>query len=132
MKGYIVNIEKETKENSFFRRVLFTANHSQLVLMSLKPKEEIGEEVHDNLDQFFRFEEGEGRVIIEGEEFPIGDGFAVVIPAGTKHNVVNTSSETSLKLYTIYSPPNHQDGTIHKTKEEAESAEEHFDGKTSF
>ena len=132
MKGYLVNIEKETKENSFFRRVLFTANHSQLVLMSLKPKEEIGEEVHDNLDQFFRFEEGEGKVIIEGEEFPIEDGFAVVIPAGTKHNVVNTSSETSLKLYTIYSPPNHQNGTIHETKEEAESAEEHFDGKTSF
>ena len=132
MKGYIVNIEKETKENSFFRKALFTAHYSQLVLMSLKPKEEIGEEVHDNLDQFLRFEEGEGKVVIEGEEFSIEDGFAVVIPAGTKHNVINTSSETPLKLYTIYSPPNHQDGTIHKTKEEAESSEEHFDGKTSF
>lgn len=132
MKGYIVNIEKETRENNFFRKVLFTNHHSQLVLMSLKPKEEIGEEVHDNLDQFFRFEEGEGKVVIEGEEFLIEDGFAAVIPAGTKHNVINTSSETPLKLYTIYSPPNHQDGTIHKTKEEAESSEEHFDGKTSF
>lgn len=132
MKGYIVNIEKETKENNFFRKVLFTAHHSQLVLMSLKPKEEIGEEVHDNLDQFFRFEEGEGKVVIEGGEFPIEDGFAIVIPAGIKHNVINTSSEMPLKLYTIYSPPNHQDGTIHKTKEAAESSEEHFDGKTSF
>ena len=131
-KGYVINIEEATKENDNFRRVLYTAKHSQLVLMSLKTGEEIGEEVHNNLDQFFRFEEGEGKVVIEGEEFQIEDGFAVVIPAGTKHNIINTSSEMPLKLYTIYSPPNHRDGTIHKTKEEAESSEEHFDGKTSF
>jgi len=131
-KGFVINIEEATKENDNFRRVLYTAKHSQLVLMSLKPGEEIGEEVHNNLDQFFRFEEGEGKVVIEGEEFQIKDGFAVVIPAGTKHNIINTSSEMPLKLYTIYSPPNHQDGTIHKTKEEAESSEEHFDGLTSF
>ncbi len=132
MKGFITNIEKDTENNDFFRKVIFTAKHSQLVLMSLKPGEEIGEEVHDNLDQFFRFEEGEGRVVIEGEKFPVGDGFALVVPAGTKHNIINTSSDKPLKLYTIYSPPNHQDGTIHKTREEAETSEEHFDGKTSF
>ncbi len=132
MKGYIVNIEKETKENSFFRKVLYTAKHSQLVLMSLKPGEEIGEEVHNNLDQFFRFEKGEGKMVLEGEEFNVKNGFAIVVPAGTKHNIINTSFEEPLKLYTIYSPPNHRDGTIHKTKEEAEASEEHFDGKTSF
>jgi len=132
MKGFIVNIEKESENNDFFRKVIFTAKYSQLVLMSLKPNEEIGEEVHDNLDQFFRFEQGEGKVVIEGEEFPVADGFATVIPAGTKHNIINTSSEKPLKLYTIYSPANHQDATIHQTKEEAEASEEHFDGKTSF
>ncbi len=132
MRGFITNIEKDTEGNNYFRKVIFTAKYSQLVLMSLKPEEEIGEEVHDNLDQFFRFEDGEGKAIIEGEEFQVGDGFAVVIPAGTKHNIINTSSEKPLKLYTIYSPPNHQDGTIHQTKEEAEASEEHFDGKTSF
>ena len=131
-KGYVINIEEATKENDNFRRVLYTAKHSQLVLMNLKPGEEIGEEVHDNLDQFFRFEEGKGKVVIEGEEFQIEDGFALVIPAGTKHNIINTSSDMPLKLYTIYSPPNHRDGTIHKTKEEEESSEEHFDGLTSF
>ncbi len=132
MKGFVVNIEKDSLENDFFRKVIFTAKHSQLVLMSLKPGEEIGEEVHDTLDQFFRFEKGTGKVIIEGEDFEIGDGFAVVIPAGTRHNIVNTSVEKPLKLYTIYSPPNHKDGTVHKTREEAEASEEHFDGKTSF
>jgi len=132
MKGFVTNIEKDTLDNNFFRKVIFTARHNQLVLMSLKPQEEIGEEVHDTLDQFFRFEKGEGKVVIEGEEFPIGDGSAVVIPAGTKHNIVNTSSTEPLKLYTIYSPPNHKDGTIHQTREEAEASEEHFDGKTSF
>ena len=132
MKGFITNIEKDTEGNNYFRKVIFTAKYSQLVLMSLKPEEEIGEEVHENLDQFFRFEDGEGKAVIEGEEFQVGDGFAVVIPAGTKHNIINTSSEKPLKLYTIYSPPNHQDGTIHQTKEEAEASEEHFDGKTSF
>lgn len=132
MRGFITNIEKDTLDNGFFRQVIFTAGHSQLVLMSLAPGEEIGEEVHDTLDQFFRFEQGEAKVVIEGEDFVIKDGFAVVIPAGTKHNIINTSQDQPLKLYTIYSPPNHQDKTIHKTKEEAESAEEHFDGQTSF
>ncbi len=132
MKGFVVNIEKDSLENDSFRKVIFTAKHSQLVLMSLKPGEEIGEEVHDTLDQFFRFEKGTGKVIIEGEDFEIGDGFAVVIPAGTRHNIVNTSVEKPLKLYTIYSPPNHKDRTVHKTREEAEASEEHFDGKTSF
>ncbi len=116
MRGFVTNIEKDTSDNNFFRKVIFTANHSQLVLMSLKPNEEIGEEVHDTLDQFFRFEDGEGKVVIEGQEFKVGDSFAVVIPAGTKHNIINTSSAEPLKLYTIYSPPNHKDQTIHKTK----------------
>ena len=132
MKGFVTNIEQETKNNDFFRKVIFTAKNSQLVLMTLKPQEEIGEEVHNNLDQFFRFEEGEGKVVLEGEEFEIKDGFAVVVPAGTKHNVINTSAESPLRLYTIYSPPNHQDKTIHKTKEGAEASDEHFDGQTSF
>jgi len=132
MKGFITNIEKDTEGNEFFRKVIFTAKYSQLVLMSLKPGEEIGKEVHNNLDQFFRFEEGKGKVVIEGTEFSVEDGSAVVIPAGTEHNIINTSLQEPLKLYTIYSPPNHQDGTIHKTKEEAEASDEHFDGKTSF
>lgn len=132
MPGFITNIEKDAENNDFFRKVIFTARHSQLVLMSLKPAEEIGEEVHNNLDQFFRFEQGEGKIVIEGEESQVGAGFAAVVPAGTKHNIINTSSSSCLKLYTIYSPQNHQDRTIHKTKEEAETSEEHFDGKTSF
>jgi mannose-6-phosphate isomerase-like protein (cupin superfamily) len=118
--------------NDFFRQVIFTAQHCQLVLMSLKPGEEIGEEVHETVDQFFRLEKGEGKAVIEGEEFPIINGSVVIIPAGTKHNIVNTSDKESLKLYTIYSPPNHQDKTIHRTKEEAEASDEHFDGQTSF
>lgn len=132
MKGFVANIEKDALDNNFFRKVIFTAKHCQLVLMSLKPKEDIGEEIHETLDQFFRFEKGEGKVVIEGKEFQVKDGFAAVVPAGTKHNIINTSSERPLKLYTIYSPPNHLDGTIHKTKEEAEAAEEHFNGVTSF
>ena len=132
MRGFVTNIEQDTENNNFFRKVIFTAKHSQLVLMSLKPGEEIGEEVHNNLDQFFRFEQGQGKVVIEGEEFQIKDGFVAVVPAGTKHNVINTSVENPLRLYTIYSPPNHQDKTIHETKEEAEASEEHFDGQTSF
>lgn len=123
--AYIDNIEKATLENDYFRQVLFTAGHSQLVLMCLKAGEEIGEEIHDSVDQFFRFEKGQGKVVINGEETAISDGFAVVIPAGTRHNVVNTSDSEPLKLYTIYSPPNHPDGTIHKTKEEAVAAENH-------
>ena len=100
--------------------------------MSLNPAEEIGDEVHDTVDQFFRFESGEGKVVVGGEEQAVGGGFVVIIPAGTNHNIINTSTDKPLKLYTLYSPPNHQDGTIHKTKEEAESSDEHFDGVTSF
>ena len=132
MKAFITNIEKDTQENDFFRKVIFTAKHCQLVLMSLKPSEEIGDEVHDTVDQFFRFESGEGKVVVGGEEQAVGDGSVVIIPAGTNHNIINTSTENPLKLYTLYSPPNHQDGTIHKTKEEAEASDEHFDGTTVF
>lgn len=128
MNGYISNIEKETKDNNLYRKVIFTAHYSQLVLMNLKPGEEIGEEIH-GLDQFLRFEEGEGKAVLNGEEFSVSDGFAVVIPAGVKHNIINTSIDKPLKLYTIYSPPNHQDGTVHQTK--LDEIEEHFDGKTS-
>lgn len=130
MKGYVVNIEKITEENSNFRKVLYTAKHSQLVVMSLKPGEEIGEEVHD-LDQFIRVEEGEGKVVLDGIEHPIETGVAIIIPEGAKHNVINTSSDEEMKLYTIYSPPNHQDGVVHKTREEAMADDEHFDGKTT-
>ena len=123
MKGFTGNIEEQTEGNDFFRKVIFTAPHSQLVLMSLSPKEEIGEEVH-GVDQFFRFEAGEGKVVIDGQESVVRDGWAVVVPAGTKHNVINTSETQSLKLYTIYSPAQHREGTIHKTKEEATAQEE--------
>ena len=118
MIGFYGNIEKLTLENNFFRRVLFTAPHSQLVLMSLKQGEEIGMEMHQ-VDQFFRFERGSGKVIIDGEEHEVHDGDAVIVPAGSNHNIINTSEDMDLKLYTIYSPPNHPDGTVHKTKEEA-------------
>jgi mannose-6-phosphate isomerase-like protein (cupin superfamily) len=124
MKGYVENIEKKTLANSFFREVLFTGKNAQLVVMSLKPEEEIGMEVHNNVDQFFRFEKGIGKVIIDGEESSVADGSAVIVPAGSWHNVINSSSKEELKLYTIYSPPNHPDKTIHKTKEEAMAAEE--------
>lgn len=117
--------------NTDFRRVLYTGKYSQLVLMSLKAGEEIGEETHDDVDQFFRFEEGEGKVVIDGVEHTVGDGSAVIVPAGAKHNVINTSRESALKLYTIYSPPEHQDQTIRHTKQEALEKEEHFDGKTT-
>ena len=115
---YINNLEEQTLANDNFRQVLFTAQHSQLVLMSLLPGEEIGEEVHD-LDQLLRFEAGEGKVIIDGVEQTVSDGWAVVVPAGSNHNVINTSTEEKLKLYTIYSPPEHRDGTIHQTKADA-------------
>lgn len=130
MKGYVINIEKTSLENENFRKVLYTAKNSQLVVMSLKPNEDIGEEIHQ-LDQFIRCESGEGKAILDGVEYAITDGFIVVVPAGAKHNIVNTSAEKPLKLYTLYSPPNHRDGTIHRTKEEAEANEEHFDGKTT-
>ena len=124
MTGYTDNIEEITLHNDNFRKVLFTAPHSQLVAMSLKPNEEIGMEVHPDNDQFFRIDQGTGRVIIDGVESEISDGFAVVVPAGAEHNVINTSGSEDLKLYTIYSPAHHPDGTIHKTREEAMSAEE--------
>jgi len=127
MKGYIVDIEKATEENENFRKVLFTAEHSQLVVMSLRPGEEIGEEVH-HLDQFIRVEEGEGKVILDGEEAALAEDHAVVIPAGVRHNVINTSTEEAMKLYTIYSPPEHRDGTVHRTKEEAMADEaDHYE-----
>ena len=131
MKGFKSNIEKDTLGNNDFRHVLYTGKYSQLVLMSLKPHEEIGEEVHKTVDQFFRFEKGTGIVSIDGVKHKIADGDAVVVPAGAKHNVINTSKTAELKLYTIYSPPEHQDGTVRKTKAEALAKPEEFDGKTT-
>ncbi len=125
MKGYVGDIEKQAQENENVRTVIFTGNTSQLVLMSLVPGEDIGEEVHDNVDQFFRFEKGEGKVIIDGKETKIKDDWAVVVPAGSNHNIVNTSKTEKLKLYTIYSPSNHPNGTVHKTRKEAMAAEDH-------
>lgn len=124
MAGYYGHIEKDTLENSYFRKVLFTAPHSQLVLMCLKPNEEIGMEVHEGNDQFFRFEKGQGKVIIGGEELMVADGDTAIVPAGQMHNVVNTSDTEELKLYTIYSPAHHPDGTVHATKEDAIKAED--------
>ncbi len=131
MKGFNANIEKETLENANFRKVLYTSKHSQLVLMSLKPNEEIGLEVHYENDQFFRFEKGQGKVIIDGNEYEVSDGSAVVVPTGAEHNVINTSATEDLKLYTIYSPAHHKDGIIRTTKEDAEANEAEFDGKTT-
>ena len=124
MTGYVGSIEKETLNNRYFRRVLFTGKHSQLVVMCLQPGEDIGNEVHADSDQFFRVEAGEAKFVFNGkEEHPAHDGDAVVVPAGTYHNVINTSSTTPLKVYTIYSPPQHPDGTVHKTKAVAQAAE---------
>lgn len=124
MKAYVGAIEKQTLKNTYFRQVLFTGKHAQLVVMCLQPGEEIGNEVHPNVDQFFRIEEGEARFVFNGkEEHLVRDGDAVVVPAGTYHNVINASKKTQMKLYTIYSPPNHPDGTVHKTRTEAEEAE---------
>jgi mannose-6-phosphate isomerase-like protein (cupin superfamily) len=126
MTGYIGPIEKQTLKNNYFRQVLFTGKHCQLVVMCLQPAEEIGNEVHQNVDQFFRIEEGEAKFVFNGsEEHLVQDGEAVVVPAGTFHNVINTSKTKHLRLYTVYSPPNHPDGTVHKTKAEAVAAEEH-------
>jgi len=124
MIGYVGNIEETTEQNSFFRQVIYTGKHAQLVVMCLKPGEEIGMEVHDTVDQFFRIEMGEGKVVMNDEETVFGEGFGIIVPAGTNHNVINTSQTEDLKLYTIYSPPNHPEGTVHKTKEEAMKAEE--------
>ncbi len=124
MTGFVGNIEKLTEKNKYFRQVLFTGKHAQLVVMSLQPAEEIGNEVHNTVDQFFRIEEGEAKFVFNGqEEHVVKSGDAVIVPAGTFHNVINTSAKEPLKLYTIYSPPNHPDGTVHKTKAEAEAAE---------
>jgi len=130
MNGYSTNIEKATIENNLFRKVLYTAKNCQLVLMSLLPSEEIGEEVH-TLDQFLRCEAGQGKAILSGIEHPFSDGDIVLVPAGTKHNIINLASDRPLKLYTVYAPPNHRDGVIHGTKAEAEADDEHFDGKTT-
>jgi len=131
MKGYITNIEEESLANEHFRKVLYTDERLQLVVMSLKPNEDIGEEVHE-LDQFIRVEKGEGKSVLDGEEHTLHDGSVVIIPKGVRHNIVNTSSEQPLKLYTLYAPPNHAEGTIHKTKAEAEASEgEHFEPNTS-
>lgn len=119
MAGYVANIEKKSLENNYFREVLYTGPHSQLVLMSIAPGDDIGMEIHKNVDQFFRIESGVGRAVLDGKEYDLEDGSAVVIPAGTEHNIINGSQSEPLKVYTIYSPPNHPDGTIHKTKAEA-------------
>jgi mannose-6-phosphate isomerase-like protein (cupin superfamily) len=126
MTGYVGPIETVTEKNKYFRQVLFTGVHLQLVVMCLGPGEEIGNEVHANVDQFFRIEAGKARFVFNGkEEHVVGAGSAVVVPAGTYHNVINTSAARSLKLYTVYTPPQHPDGTVHKTKAEAEAAEHH-------
>ena len=126
MTGYVGPIEDQTVKNNYFRQVLFTGKHCQLVVMCLQPGEEIGNEVHPGTDQFFRIEEGEAQFIFNGsEQHTVGNGDAVVVPAGTYHNVINASKTKALKLYTVYSPPNHPDGTVHKTKAEADAAEDH-------
>lgn len=127
--GYIKNIEDLTINNKNFRHVLYTTKHSQLVLMSLKPKQDIGEEIH-KVDQFFRVEKGDGKIIINGKATQISDGTAIIIPSGMKHNIINTGN-TELKLYSIYSPPHHKDQIIHKTKQDAINSKEHFDGETT-
>jgi mannose-6-phosphate isomerase-like protein (cupin superfamily) len=130
-KGFVADIEEETTKNMDFRRVLYTGKYSQLVLMCLKPREEIGEETHDDVDQFFRFEEGKGAVVIDGVRHAVKNGSAVIVPCGAKHNVVNTSMTSNLKLYTIYSPPEHRDKVVRRTRQEALVQEEHFNGKTT-
>jgi len=130
-KGYFGEIEKLTLENESFRKVLYTASHCQLVLMSLNPGEEIGSEVHTDGDQFFRFEKGTGKVIIDETEYSVKDGDSVIVPAGSQHNVINTSSTDKLKLYTLYAPPHHKDGVERATKEEAEKDAPEFDGNTT-
>jgi len=131
MNGYVVKLEQETLANTDFRRVLYTAKFSQLVLMCLKPGEEIGEEVH-TLDQFLRIDKGTGKAVLDGVEHALGDGDAVVVPAGTKHNIINTSQTDEMKLYTVYSPPEHRDAVVHATKADAIADKtDEFDGKTT-
>lgn len=131
MKGFHIDIETETVQNTNFRKVLYTGKNSQLVLMALKPLEEIGLEIHEENDQFFRFEAGQGKCIIDGNEYEVSDGIALVVPAGAEHNIINTSQTEELKLYTIYSPAHHKDGIVRATKEGAEANDEEFDGVTS-
>lgn len=128
MKGFIDNIEKLTEENSYFRRVLYTGNHLQLVLMTLKPGEEIGAEVHEDRDQFFRIEKGEGEIVIDDNHSKVKSDDAVIVPAGARHNLINTGDKP-LQVYTIYGPPEHKDKTVHVTKNDV--SEEHFDGRTT-
>jgi mannose-6-phosphate isomerase-like protein (cupin superfamily) len=130
MKGFVADIEERTEENSDFRRVLYTGKNLQLVLMAIQPGDEIGEEVHDDRDQFFRIEEGEGEVRIDGNVSKIEGDDAIIVPAGARHNIVNTGDEP-LRLYTLYAPPEHRDCTVHKTKADADASDEHFDGKTT-
>jgi len=131
MKGFRGDIEKDTVDNENFRKVLYSGKHSQLVLMSLKPNEDIGMEVHPDNDQFFRFEAGTGKCVIDGNEYEVGDGVAVIVPAGAEHNIINTSATEALKMYTIYSPAHHKDGIVKASKEEAMANEEDFDGVTT-
>ncbi len=131
MKGFKSNIEKDTLSNDNFRKVLYTAKHTQLVLMSIVPGGEIGLETHHDNDQFFRFEGGKGYVLIDENKYEVEDGDAVIVPAGAQHNVVNTSDTEPLQLYTLYSPPHHKDGIVAKTKEEADANDEDFDGQTT-
>mgnify|MGYP001598832418 CR=1 FL=1 len=121
MTGFVGNIEELTLANSYFRKVIYTGQHAQLVVMNLQPNEDIGQEVHEIVDQFLRIEQGQGTVEMNGEKQEIKEGSAFIVPAGTTHNVVNTSTDQELKIYTVYSPPHHKDGTIHKTKQEAEA-----------
>lgn len=130
MKGFVTNIEAVTLENEDFRRVLYTAEHSQLVVMSIPAADDIGEEVHD-VDQFIRIEEGEGQSVLDGVERDLTDGSVIVIPAGVRHNIINTSKSDALKLYTLYSPPHHKDAIVHKTKADALKDSEHFEGQTT-
>lgn len=131
MKGFKSNIEEDTIGNMDFRKVLYTSKHFQLVLMSLEPGEEIGEEVHKENDQFFRFEAGSGKCIIDGNEYEVSAGDAVIVPSGAKHNIMNTSIKDALNMYTIYAPPHHKDGIIRKTKKDAEERATEFDGETT-
>ena len=130
MKGFADNIEKLTEQNGNFREVLYTGHNLQLVLMAIQPGEDIGEEVHDDRDQFFRFESGRGEVVIDGTANPVAADHGVIVPAGARHNVVNTGSEP-LRLYTIYGPPEHLEGTVHRTRADAKASHEHFDGQTT-
>ena len=130
MKGFVGDIEQATQDNRDFRHVVYTARHMQLVLMTLQPNEEIGEEVHEHTDQFFRLESGSGEIVIDGQAKHIESGVAMVVPAGARHNVKNTGL-SAMHIYTVYAPPQHADGTVHRTRAQAEAAEEHFTGKTT-